>query len=300
MSFIKNRTVIGVLCIVISLIICFVLTPLFTAGVSQKTTIVRVVKEIRPGDAIADDQVKVVEVGGHGLPENVIRDKESVVGRYAVTALDVGDYILPTKLSEAPAAENAYLYNLNGEKQAISITIKSFANGLSGKLMSGDIVSVIAPDFRKLGETVIPPELQFVEVISVTASSGYDANTGEASTGEDDDDRELPSTVTILVCPYQSMLLAELEADGKLHLSLVYRGDPEACAAFLTTQDEIIEEILKELEEEENEEEENGENADESSQSSSSSSTPSEIEAAAKLINPEGSQASGAGESEAA
>ena len=31
-----------------------------------------------------------------------------------------------------------------------------------------------------MGETVIPPELQYVEVISVTASSGYDANIGEA------------------------------------------------------------------------------------------------------------------------
>lgn len=61
----------------------------------------------------------------------------------------------------------------------MSITIKSFANGLSGKLQSGDIVSVIAPDYKKLGATVIPPELKYVEVVSVTASSGYDANTGE-------------------------------------------------------------------------------------------------------------------------
>ena len=59
----------------------------------------------------------------------------------------------------------------------MSITIKSFATGLSGKLQSGDIVSVVAPDFKKQGQTVIPPELKYVEVIGVTASSGYDANT---------------------------------------------------------------------------------------------------------------------------
>lgn len=45
--------------------------------------------------------------------------------------------------------------------------------------MSGDIVSVIAPDYKKQVTTVIPPELQYVEVIAVTANSGYDANTGE-------------------------------------------------------------------------------------------------------------------------
>ena len=73
--------------------------------------------------------------------------------------MSAGDYILTSKLTDTPAAENAYLYNLNGEKQAISVSIKSFAGGLSGKLISGDIVSVIAPDYKKQGVTVIPPEL---------------------------------------------------------------------------------------------------------------------------------------------
>ena len=56
-----------------------------------------------------------------------------------------------------------------------SVSIKSFAEGLSGKLQSGDIVSVIAPDYKQQGQTVVPAELQYVEIISVTASSGYDA-----------------------------------------------------------------------------------------------------------------------------
>ena len=85
--------------------------------------------------------------------------------------------------------------------------------------------------------TVIPAELKYVEVISVTASSGYDANTGEAKSEKDE--RELPSTVTLLVSPEQSKVLAELEADGKLHLSLVYRGAPENSAKFIKAQDEV-------------------------------------------------------------
>ena len=77
-----------------------------------------------------------------------------------------------------------------------------------------------------------------MEVISVTASSGYDANTGEATA--EDDDRELPATVTLLVSPEQSKVLAELEADGKLHLSLVYRGTPDNTAKFTEAQDKVI------------------------------------------------------------
>ncbi|MPN62881.1 hypothetical protein SDC9_210634 [bioreactor metagenome] len=52
MSIFKNRTVLGVICIVLSLLICFVITPLFNKGISQKTEIVRVTKEIKNGDEI--------------------------------------------------------------------------------------------------------------------------------------------------------------------------------------------------------------------------------------------------------
>src|SRR5574344_576678 len=238
MSLFKNRTVVGVICILLSLLICFGVTPLFNKSVSQKIEIVRVVKEIKAGEEITKEMVQTVEVGGFGLPDNVLRQSESVVGKYATADLSVGDYILNTKLSDTPAAENTYLYNLDGTKQAMSVTIKSFANGLSGKLQSGDIVSVIAPDYKKQGSTVIPAELKYVEVIAVTAGSGYDANQRDAES--EDDERELPSTVTLLVSPEQSKVLAELEADGKLHLSLVYRGTPANTSKFIEAQDKVI------------------------------------------------------------
>ena len=241
MSFLKNRTMLGVICIVLSLLICFALTPLFNQSVSQKTTIVRVVKDIPSGGQITKDVVQSVEVGGYNLPENVIRQTESVIGKYAEADLFSGDYILTDKLSEVPAAENAYLYSLTGEKQAISVSIKNFAQGLSGKLISGDIVSVIAPDYKKQGSTMIPPELTYVEVIGVTASTGYDTDTGELS--EDEEEKELPATVTLLVSPEQAKILAELEADGKLHLSLVFRGSKDNAGKFTRLQDELIEKL---------------------------------------------------------
>ena len=169
MRIFKNRTVVGVGCILLSLLICFGITPLFNKGMSQKTQIVRVTKDIKSGDEITDDMVQIVEVGQYNLPENIIKTKDNLVGKFAIADLSVGDYILNTKISDIPAAENDYLYKLDGSKQAMSITIKDFANGLSGKLQSGDIVSVIAPDYKKQGEPVISRELKFVEVISVVA-----------------------------------------------------------------------------------------------------------------------------------
>ena len=243
MKIFRNRTVIGVLCILLALIICFGVTPLFSRSASEKTEIVRVTMDIKEGDEITAEMVQTVEVGAYNLPQNLMTDKKEVIGKYATADLVAGDYILSSKLSAVPAAENAYLYNLDGTKQAISVTIKSFATGLSGKLESGDIVTVIVADYQGKGETAIPPELQYVEVISVTASSGYDANTGEVV-----DEKELPSTVTLLVTTEQAKVLAELEQDSELHLALVYRGTPENAAKFIAAQDALIEELYAEPE----------------------------------------------------
>ena len=231
MSIFKNRTVIGVICILLALVICFGITPLFNQSISQRSEIVRVTKDIHAGELITKDMVATAEVGSYNLPSGLMTAKDNVVGKYAK--------------ADAPAAENAYLYNLDGTKQAISVTIKSFATGLSGKLQSGDIVSVIVADYPEDGETTIPAELQYVEIISVTASTGYDANTGEAK----GDEKELPSTVTFLVLPEQAKVLAELEQVAKLHLALVYRGTADGAKQFIEAQDALVEELYAEPEE---------------------------------------------------
>lgn len=268
MKLFKNRMVLGITCIVISLIICFAITPLINVGLSRKTTVVRVNREIKAGEQLTRNMLTEVEVGNYNLPANVYHSIDEVNGMYATADLVVGDYLFPAKLSEDAGKENTYLYQLNGEKQAISITIDKFAQGLSGKLKSGDIVSVIAPDYMGSNETVIPQELQYVEVIAVTAKSGYDAN---LENGEDAEEKELPSTVTLLVRPEQAKILAQLEAEGSIHLALVYRGTMENTTKFIAAQDTILDEI-RAAQEAENEEE----NADEENEAEQENSSPEE------------------------
>lgn len=244
MNFLKNRTVLGIICITLSLLICFVITPFFNQEMAQKTEIVRVTQPILTGQEITSEMVSVVEVGGYNLPENVMRNNELVIGSYALANFSVGDYILSDKISDSLQAENAYLYNLDGSQQAISVTIPNLANGLSGKLQSGDIISIIAPNFRDLGETVIPPELRYVEVISVTTSKGEDANLQNQPEREDES-VALPSTVTILVNEQQSTLIAELESDNDVHMALVFRGEKEDSQVFLDVQSEYLLSLLE-------------------------------------------------------
>ena len=243
MKLLKIRSVLGAVCIVLSLLICFALTPLFNQSVSRKTAVVRVVKDIQSGEQITKDMVQTVEVGGYNLPETVMKKADSVVGKYAKADLAPGDYVLSAKLSDTPVAENAYLSSLDGTKEAISVSIKNLAEGLSGKLSAGDIVSVIAPDYKKQGSTVIPPELTYVEVIGVTASSGNDTDQTKTESGKSDsgdEEKQLPATVTLLATSNQAKILAELESEGSIHLSLVYRGSKDKADEFLATQDKLL------------------------------------------------------------
>jgi pilus assembly protein CpaB len=237
-NFFKNRIVIGLLCIITALIICFGLTPMFNDALKSKVELVRVTTEIKKGDQITAGMITAVETGGYNLPGNVVYKADDVVGKYANTDLYKGDYILESKLSDTPMLKNEYLNKLNGKNRAISVTIKSFAAGLSGKLERGDIVSLIASDVGEARKTLIPDELQYVEIIAATDSSGNDRSAQEKL--DDGEDRELASTITVLATPEQARLLAELEQTGKLHAALVYRGGAENAQKFLDEQGKVL------------------------------------------------------------
>ncbi len=245
MKFLKNRTVLGVICIALALIICFAITPLFNASKSSTMKIVRVKSDLKIGQEITSKDIEVVEVGAYNMPSEVMKKSEDVVGKYAASEMIKGEYVLAAKISDSPASENAYLYNLTGEKRAISITIPSFAGGLSGKLISGDIVSVIAVDYKEKGETVVPEELQYVEVIAVTDKKGNDDETVTVKP-DGEEETELPETVTLLVTPEQANILAELEAEGEIHVALVYRGTAENAQKFISAQEKFLEELATE------------------------------------------------------
>ena len=249
MKFLKNRTVLGVVCIALSLIICFAITPLFNASKSSTMKIVRIKNDLKIGQEITSKDIEVVEVGAYNMPSEVMQKSEDVVGKYASAEMIKGEYVLAAKISDSPASENAYLYNLTGKKRAISITIPSFAGGLSGKLISGDIVSVIAVDYKEKGETIVPDELQYVEVIAVTDKKGNDDETVTVKP-DGEEETELPETVTLLVTPEQANILAELEAEGEIHVALVYRGTAENAQKFISAQEKLLTELAAENEKE--------------------------------------------------
>lgn len=237
----KNRMVIGAVCIVLSLIVCFGITPLFNSGLKAQTDIVRVKTDISRGDRITDSMIEVISVGAHNLPAGIMKNKDEVVGKFAAYDMVSGDHILTDKLSDEPLTEYEYLTRLDGKKVAVSVTIPSFAAGLSGKLEAGDVISLIAVD-GDTGITETPPELRYVEVLAATDSTGADKiYKGNENTDEEENPEEsLPSTLTLLVNMEQAELLADLEANMTFHAALVYRGSRANAEKFLTAQEQYF------------------------------------------------------------
>ena len=228
---IGNRTVVGIICIVVALAICFGIAPLVNRLSDGKTEIVRIIKDVPAGATIEEADIEVVEVGSYNLPEAVITDKSAVVGKCALVNLSVGEYILPSKVgSDLNNAQNI-LESLDADHKAISISIGSFALGFSGKLETGDIISILVYDEVE-NLTYTPDELKYVKVITTTTSNGIDK--------EDVEDTSQPVTVTLLVNTEQAELLAFYEKVADMHIVLEYRGDSETAQKYLDVQNKVF------------------------------------------------------------
>lgn len=226
-----NRTIIGIICIVAALAICFGIAPMVNKLRDGKAMVVRVSTAIEKGAMITDANIEVVEVGSFNLPGNVVKSKDAVIGKFAVCDMYPGDYIFADKVSGKTESAGSLLESLKGSQKAISVSIGSFALGLSGKLDTGDIVSAVIYDSTE-NRCFTPPELQYVKVITSTTAQGVDKS--------DIADSAQPVTVTLLVDKTQAELLAFYEKTGSIHFVLEFRGDAAEAQKYLDAQAEYL------------------------------------------------------------
>lgn len=235
MKLLKNRFFVGALCIVAALLIAFIAPPALD-GEHKTTNVVRMVETAAPGTQITEKMVETVSVP-EGMVNGGISIMSSAVGKYAVTDLYAGDYLTPAKLASTLAEKSSFPAGTVKGKTVVSVTLPTLASGVSGHLLPGDIVTVMAlpkdsvsqslgvepeTDNTDLSAAIIYPELRYIEVCMVTANDGADASV-EANPG-DDTKNSLPVTVSFYATQGQALLLAELENRSIIHLAFVARG----------------------------------------------------------------------------
>lgn len=229
-NFLKNRTALGIVCIILAILLSFGTTPLLNNVMKAQVTIVRATADIQEGQMITPEMVQETKVGEFNLPAGVIKDQDSVIGKYAATTIVKDDYFLGGKITDLESKDNSYLYNAHNRRESlsVSITVKSLAAGLSGKLQEGDVVSIISANNNE-EEPKVVPELQFVKVLAVTGKEGADI---------DDKSEGLASTVTLACDKVQAEKLVDHEQNGDIHIALVYRGTEDIAKVYLDQQAE--------------------------------------------------------------
>ena len=235
MKLLKNRFFVGALCIAAALLITFIALPALD-GEHKTTSVIRMTETAVSGTQITENMVETVSVS-EGVVNGGISTASSTVGKYAAIDLYAGDYLTPAKLASTLAEKSSFPAGTAKGKTVVSVTLPTLASGVSGHLLPGDIVTVIAlsrdsinqslgvepeTDDTDLSAPVIYPDLRYIEVCMVTANDGADASV--TAKPSDDTKNSLPVTVSFYATQEQALLLAELENRSVIHLAFVARG----------------------------------------------------------------------------
>ncbi|MCR5694368.1 MAG: Flp pilus assembly protein CpaB [Clostridia bacterium] len=232
----KNRTVIGVICMVLAIAVTFLIAPLVNRLSTDTSEVIRLSEDVKQGVQITADHLEVAKVKTDSVPAGTLNDPKEIIGKYAASQLYAGDYLTASKLTgEANTASDIFA-SLDGTKVAVSVTIDTFAAGLSGKLENGDIISMIVVN-KDTGKATIPAALKYMKVITTTTAGGIDQ---DSIVKNEDGSYEIPSTVTLLCNTEQAKLLAKYNAETTLTVALVYRGSAENARKFLDVQDKFF------------------------------------------------------------
>lgn len=242
MKLFRNKFLIGTLCIILGLVIGFVVIPQVQSGSRNAyVTAIRVKEDVSAGTRLTTPMLESVRVPKNAIPTNAISEISSVTSQYAAARLYAGDYITPSKITDRPDTQDPMTAATAKGMRVMSIPLASLASGVSGKLQPGDIVTILAymknntPDKSlelesqtsdasnpSAPQTIVYPELQYVEVCAVSASDGSDAEV-IPSPGSDEKNK-LPVSISLHVTEEQALRLCDLEQEAVIQLAFIARG----------------------------------------------------------------------------
>lgn len=237
MNLLKNRFLIGCICIVLAFVIGFVAVPLLTNKMNNKVSIVVLSRDVVKGQQITPDYVRNIDISesdmlyASGDYFSSVEDLRKNV-YYASIDMKTNDVLIQSKVSrDKPYADQTYR-ELGDNEYAVSVSVNSLPQSVSAKIAVGDIVM---PVLYADGASRINPNIMYLEVINIVNSTAEDINK------QGDSASDIPSVVTFKVNLQQALDLVACENETSIHLSLVCRGDDYKKAQLLARQQSYLE-----------------------------------------------------------
>ena len=78
----KNRTIIGIVCMILAVAVTFAIAPVVNRLTSDTTTVVRLKQEVGRGAKLTEEQVETVKVKTDTVPQGAYVKTADAVGKY--------------------------------------------------------------------------------------------------------------------------------------------------------------------------------------------------------------------------
>lgn len=219
---------------IIKISLCFIIAFILTASIfiaAQKQnkviTVIKPSKYITSGTKIKDSDLKEVEVGEYGLPDNTIISKDKIVGMYAKSDLYTSDFITNEKLTTKKAES---FITLKKDEKIMSFTVSNLAASVASNIKIGDkiqiIYSVITMDelgINSNSEILSPECLKQLTVIDIKDVNGYKQNGDKKDKNLYSNTSFIPSVITVAVNEEQAQELYKAELSKNIYVIFVER-----------------------------------------------------------------------------
>ena len=256
MRLIKNRLVIGCICIVLAFVLGFIGVPFLVDRMSDKVNVVVANQDIPKGTKLEEGMFRIIEVSQGDLPYMISDLFETITGKaatgnnnaasktgifvkdssdlkYAAVEISKNDYVSRQKITSKIPYKDKELRELGENEYAVTISVSALDASVAGKVRAGDVVTpmIISGDGNETKANVYE-EIRYMEIISVSNKDGADISTTNSES--------LPSVVTLKCNFAQATMLAQLNSSHKIHLAFAAHAESDRAAVLLKTQSDFF------------------------------------------------------------
>ncbi|MBP3856322.1 MAG: hypothetical protein IK990_12005 [Ruminiclostridium sp.] len=252
MRLIKNRLVIGCICIILAFALGFLGVPFLVDKMSDKVNVVVANQDIPKGTKLEEGMFRIIEVSQGDLPyvaadlyesitgkaasgnkgaagSSSIFVKESSEAKYAAVQISKNDYVSRQKITSTIPYKDKELRELGENEYAVTISVSALDASVAGKVRAGDVITpmIISGNGNDTKANVYD-EIRYMEIISVSNKDGADISSSNSES--------LPAVVTLKCNFDQAAMLAQLNSSHKIHLAFAAHAESERAAELLKTQ----------------------------------------------------------------